>query len=254
MIFYFSGTGNSLAVAKYLEKELAERKIDMALAVRKKNFSYEIEEEERVGFVFPVYFWGLPSIVAYFLNRVCFEKGRKPYLYGVITCGSGIGAADQQMKRILKKRNQKLQAVFPLVMPDNYIVMFQAPTDEEVEKILKKAEKDIVSIAASIKGKEEGSWSKAKGLALSTAMQPLYRNGRKTAKFHAEDTCISCGKCASVCPVRAIRIKDGKPMWVKKQCVFCMACINRCPVQAIQYGNRTLKKGRYEHPCIRGEW
>ena len=254
MIFYFSGTGNSLAAARYLEKELAERKVDITKAVREKKFSYEIGEEESVGFVFPVYFWGLPSIVAYFLHRVCFQEDRKPYLYGVMTCGSSIGRADKQMKTILEKRGHQLKAVFPLVMPDNYVVMFQAPTEEEVEKILKKTEKEIAVISASVKRKEDGRWSKAKGFALSAVMQPLYRNGRKTAKFHAEDTCISCGKCASICPARAIRIEDGKPIWVKKQCIFCMACINRCPVQAIQYGSRTLKKGRYEHPGIKGEW
>lgn len=30
-------------------------------------------------------------------------------------------------------------------------------------------------------------------------------------KFYAEDTCISCGMCATVCPLNNIRIANGKP-------------------------------------------
>ena len=42
--------------------------------------------------------------------------------------------------------------------------------------------------------------------------------------------CISCGKCAAACPVKAISA-DGKST-DKSRCISCMRCVARCPKQA----------------------
>ena len=71
---------------------------------------------------------------------------------------------------------------------------------------------------------------------------------RKTKHFTVEDSCIGCGLCARKCPVSAIRIEDGKPVWVKDECVACLACLHSCPKFSIQYGSRTKGHGQYTHP------
>ncbi|MDD6229911.1 MAG: flavodoxin domain-containing protein, partial [Lactimicrobium massiliense] len=43
---------------------------------------------------------------------------------------------------------------------------------------------------------------------------PAYSKARRTSHFHVEDTCIGCHLCERNCPVQAIQIKDGKPVWV----------------------------------------
>ena len=47
------------------------------------------------------------------------------------------------------------------------------------------------------------------------------------------DECISCGACASECPVEAI--SEGDEIYVidAETCTDCGACVEVCPVEAI---------------------
>ena len=46
------------------------------------------------------------------------------------------------------------------------------------------------------------------------------------------DSCISCGACASECPVEAIAEGDGIYVIDAEKCIDCGACANACPVDA----------------------
>ena len=46
------------------------------------------------------------------------------------------------------------------------------------------------------------------------------------------DDCISCGACASVCPVDAITEGDAKYVIDADACIECGACAGACPVGA----------------------
>ena len=69
----------------------------------------------------------------------------------------------------------------------------------------------------------------------------------KDKAFRATDACISCGKCVEGCPLRNIRLEDGKPQW-GGNCTHCMACINYCPMDAIEYGMASRKRHHYTCP------
>ena len=51
------------------------------------------------------------------------------------------------------------------------------------------------------------------------------------AKVNA-DECTSCGQCADVCPVDAIKIEDVAVVDADT-CTDCGACVDECPVDAI---------------------
>ena len=67
----------------------------------------------------------------------------------------------------------------------------------------------------------------------------------QTGTLNAKTSCISCGQCARLCPVNAITMVNGKPLWTKESCAHCMSCIQNCPVEAIEYGSITQSKKRY---------
>ena len=45
--------------------------------------------------------------------------------------------------------------------------------------------------------------------------------------------CTSCGLCAKTCPVKAIKMKDGKPVIDSEKCISCDKCVGVCPNQVI---------------------
>ena len=51
--------------------------------------------------------------------------------------------------------------------------------------------------------------------------------------YKITDECISCGACASTCPVEAIVEGDGKYDINADTCISCGACSDGCPIGAI---------------------
>ena len=249
MIFYFTGTGNSLYAAQKLRENPQEKFIDIGQTIRSRHFTYEVAPGEKVGFVFPVYYWGLPHIIPWFIKKLNLTGAEPEYTYALITCGNSIGGADQMLRDEMEKAGYRLDTVFTLKMPDNYVLMLDIPSEEEQAAILKDAEAELEKIKDAVSScSPEGYTSGKKEKLLSAMAYPLYRYGRKTKKFYTDDRCIGCGACAKRCPCGAIAMKDGKPTWVKDRCIHCLACINRCG--AIQYGKGTATRSRYVHPVL----
>ena len=47
-------------------------------------------------------------------------------------------------------------------------------------------------------------------------------------------SCIGCGKCAQICPAKAISMKDGKPNINRRICIHCFCCQEFCPKGAMK--------------------
>lgn len=245
MIFYFSGTGNSLYVAHKLLEE-GERLVDMAAARRDEEYTYRIAKGERVGFVFPVYFYTVNDLVREFVNKMELEGAG--YIYAVITCGGGIGGAGSQFNRLLADRGYKLCRLFKHLMPDNAVFYFKLPTLAEQDEKLARSDKQLEEIITAVKAKKCRDISNGH---FDKVMRGVYHKMNSTKDFRVSEDCISCGKCAERCPDNAIEMQEGRPVWVKPKCLRCAACISRCPVQAIEYGKETVGRVRYLNPIFR---
>ena len=67
-IYYFSGTGNSLHVAKELQKRIPETKLTPIVSLLDKDVIKT--SGETVGFIFPVHALTIPIAVKKFLRKI----------------------------------------------------------------------------------------------------------------------------------------------------------------------------------------
>lgn len=247
MILCFSGTGNSLYVAKQISKKTDENVISINEYI-KSGKPYQAKENECFIFVTPTYAWRIPHIVEEFIESIK-QKGNHS-AYFVMTCGGEIGNAEKYIKALCDKTKIEFLGCEGIVMPENYIAMFDAPEKKEAIEIIKKAQPVIEITAHRIsKGERlpENHSSFIDRIYSSMVNDLFYPMFVHAKKFYADDRCVGCGKCAMLCPLNNIELKDGKPVW-QDNCTHCMACICHCPVCAIEYAGKSKNKPRYTCP------
>lgn len=246
MILYFSATGNCKYVATRLAQATGQEMYSIADCIRNGQYDFS---DGTVGIISPAYDWGLPSIVKEFLEKASF---RTDYLYFAATYGTIPGAIGYMANKAIRERT--IDAYYSVRMPDTWTPIFDLSTPEKVAKYTRHTESEIDRMIQGVRERRTNRHLRPRTPAIITKLiaEPLYnKKVRCTSNLHAENTCIGCGLCAKKCPVQAIAMRDGRPVWVKDRCVMCLGCLHRCPKFAIQYGNRTKKHGQYTNPNVK---
>lgn len=254
MILYFSGTGNSKAVALQLGSLLN----DDVMMILDESPARIMFSGEMLGLVFPVYSWGVPPLVLDYLRRLngkFLAQARVKPVYMICVCGDETARAPEMLKRALKEIGLPFSGGWSVQMPNNYVLLpgFDVDSHDVERRKLEAAPEVVKEISRKILAGEweekyvRGNWQFLK----SGIVYPLFKHwGIFPNRWNASDACVSCGKCAAICPMRNIDMKDGKPCW-GKNCVSCLACYHICPRHAVEYGKATLNKGQYFYP---GKW
>lgn len=241
MIYYFSGTGNSEWIAKFLATKTNDEAVDL---VKYKAKRIEISEDtEKIGLVYPIYAFNTPIIVEKFAERLVIPKG--PFVYAIANCASASGGALKKLKAIYP-----YNSAYCLVMPNNYILGCGVDSPKVAEKKVFKATVELIQIAKDINAHREVIDDKCTKLVqrmvspFSESIMKFLYNGAEN--FKANRNCMGCGRCADNCPMDVIKMVAGRPVWnPKANCILCLKCISYCPVNAIDYGTKTVGKARY---------
>ena len=244
MVVYFSGTGNSKFCAKALACGLQDDLLDAGHYIRHQIAADLISGKDWV-FVSPTYAWRLPRIFEAFIRSGSFMGSTNAYF--VMTCGDDIGNAGQYIEALCEEKGLNFRGVYPVVMPENYIAMFEVPTKDEAEAIIAQAQPVLATVASLILSGEAFPCRHihAKDKLKSGSVHDIfYKNFVKARDFYTTDGCVSCGKCAERCVMGNISLENGKPVW-GDVCTHCMACICGCPVEAVEYGKKSIGKTRY---------
>ena len=252
MIFYFSGTGNTRWAAEELARKTGEKLLFIPDEL-KGNCEYELHEDERLGFCFPVHGWQPPHIVRAFIRKATFKVLPTTFVYALVTCGDSIGRTMELLNKDLEKKHLHALSVYSLIMPESYVCLpfMYTDTPEKEHAKIQQAEADLNTISDEILHRQSGIVKTTRGLTPWTFSHVIgaYFNARMITdkKFTVDaDVCIHCGKCENVCPTGDIVMSDGLPQWQHDgSCTNCLSCYHHCPKHAINYGRITRQRGQY---------
>jgi formate hydrogenlyase subunit 6/NADH:ubiquinone oxidoreductase subunit I/flavodoxin len=274
-VYYFSGTGNSLAVARDIAQGLHGKLLPMTLSAGERTLS-----DDTVGVVFPAYMahlYGLPLIVERFIEGI--ENIESKYIFAVCTCGGlenfNALPALKSLARLVRRVGGKVSCSFSIRLPMNTLDYshIPVPVDQDRGRMFGACEMKVPEICRSVARKVRRR--EPLKTVLNWFMTPLYlvlrkvyygelrKNAREPTNstlgfrelvpltdrsISADENCRSCSTCASVCPVGNIEMRDGRPAWLH-HCEMCLACAEWCPNGAIHHGSRAHGK-HYRHPSV----
>lgn len=225
MVFYFTGTGNSLYVAKQLDKQ----QISIPQIIHNTDLTFEADS---IGIVCPIYGHEVPNMVKEFLKRAVFKTD---YFYMVLTYGNIHGGAAELAEKMLSDYGKKADYINTIIMVDNFLPAFDMKEQIAINNT-KKVEQHIAAIKADIDEhkhfkqpvtQEDRNWHQ-KFLDMKDDISP------KGNFYRVTEDCIGCGICTKVCPAGCIHLEEQKAVHTMENCQVCMACIHNCPQNAIQ--------------------
>ncbi|MHC1757753.1 MAG: EFR1 family ferrodoxin [Methanosarcina sp.] len=259
-IYYFSGTGNSLYIAKELQKRTPDT--DLIPIVSLLNKDMVETNAETVGFVFPIHGMTIPIPVKKFLKKLDLKS--TSYIFAIATRAGTQHIAFIEIEKILKKRGKSLNSYFTLNMAcnDPKFKDWRPATNEEIAKLESEVQNRLDSIQKIIINQENSRERDSDFIPASCVLERLISLGMAYAEyegtkdyFYSDSKCKGCGICEKVCLSGKIKMVDKKPVWQRDvKCYLCYACINYCPVHSVQIKSKIYMKSyteeneRYCHP------
>lgn len=252
-ILYFSGTGNSLQVAKDINNEIVDFKLcNISSIIMEKRIKIE---GNMFGIIFPVIYARLPLILERVLEKL--EINKDAYVFAIATYGGAPAEVLIKLRKILKRKDIVLNSGFLIHMPGNNIFAYGASSIKKQNKIFQIEKKKVKKIAHIIRERKDYKCELSKividilidRVFIKTTDKIMKNLNLRDKDFWVNDNCNSCRLCERICPVNNIEINTDKPRW-KHNCEQCAACIQYCPKQAIQWGKKTIKRKRYRNPNI----
>lgn len=225
MVFYFTGTGNSLYIAKQIERE----PLSIPQIMQRECLEFTAE---RIGIVAPVYGHEVPTMVKEFLRKSVFYTN---YFYMILTYGNRHGGAAELAKKLCDECGVSVNYINVILMADNWLPGFDM---DEQKKIDKKVEENMDKILSDL-AKRKNMISEVTDIDRAAHQQFLDRMSQMPADvwqhlLRVTENCVGCGTCEKVCPSSSIHVVDGKAVHIPGNCQTCLACAHACPQKAIQ--------------------
>lgn len=247
VIYYFTGTGNSLAIVRDLAKELQDdvELVPIAKLIQEKSISVN---SDIVGIVYPTWLHSIPPIVEEFAKKLILNNS---YTFGISTYFIKPYNSLFNLNTILNKKGKKLNAGFSIQMPGKYVLLKNLTSSkEQIESSFIIEKNKIKEIAWIIKERKyvgiEGDFDENEKGDMIKYHTDVYKT---VEKFWVTDKCNLCGLCEKICPRGNVSIEGTGVIW-KGNCDICLACLHWCPQGAIQNGEISSTCKRYHHPNI----
>jgi Pyruvate/2-oxoacid:ferredoxin oxidoreductase delta subunit len=247
-IYYFSGTGNSFNVAKWMAGAASIHNIESSVCniatIDRSKVSPESSDTILV-FVSPVHGFNYPPIMLKFIarfpkakNKVILMDTRGGLMFGNISTPGVSGAAFLFSTILLKIKGYSVVGLKSVDLPSNWMSLHPTLSQKAIKKLHEKQKVKVLCFAEKVlSGKN--TYISLLEYAVDVLVAPVaiayYFAGRfffaKT--FYASGNCDNCDVCIKNCPVNAIIKVDNRPFWTYR-CESCMQCMSKCPKKCIE--------------------
>lgn len=253
-MYFFSGTGTSLAAAKEIQKNCNGWDIYHINKVLK-NPGYTTDADE-IGFIYPLYFGTVPDIFMEAVKNMTFTNCK--YSFTIVTSGGGSnGYAIKHLKEILELKGVSLNYGESLGLNSNYIIADYYKSINKQGKALQKAITNFESKLVKISNDIETRKNRIRRASYLAYKIPHLISGDVSKEvynlwdrdYSVTDSCKGCKACEKLCPVDNISIVGDRPVWQGK-CVVCMGCIQSCTQKAIDFQSKCQNKNRFFYPNV----
>ncbi len=247
MIIYFSGTGNSKFLANNLAEHLYDEVVNAGEYISRDKTGNFYSDKPYI-FVAPVYAWRMPRIFDKFIRNSSFGGNKRAYF--ILNCGGEMEDSAKFVRKLAAAKDFEYMGTAEVIMPENYVVMFDVPSDDEIAETIVAARNKVKTLADIVIAGEDIPENKVSfgGKLRSGIVNDLFYIFTVSARpFRVTDACVGCGKCAEVCMLNNVHFAESKPIW-GTDCIHCMACLHNCPTEAIEYGRSSVGRRRYTCP------
>lgn len=268
-IYYFSGTGNSLFVARELQKKVPDSAIIPIVSLLNKDVIQT--NGKTIGIIFPCHALTIPIAVKRFIKKIDVQSAE--YIFAIATRYGTEFRGFNIIEKLLKKKNKHLNSQFILNMchneaprsQKNYIVPSKSDVLQIESTVLQKIDQisNVIKAQSSFIEKDENVIIKSSSnptigfliekFVVSAMNFSEYIGG--VNYFYHDNKCNGCGICEKVCLSKKIIITEKEPVWQRNVlCYMCYACLNYCPQKSVQVDNipgvksYTTENDRYPHP------
>jgi len=232
--FVFSGTGNTLMIAREVWKSLLAKGWELGFHRIEITSHIEIPEDGMVGLAFPTAYCSTYPLVLDLISRLPEGGGRKIFM--VTTAAGMTSGSEGKFRRMVEAKGYVPVGSLAVMMPSNYNNK-ALPADKNRKKIAAGLEKARDFADRLTSGKAE--WRR--GIPLLPSMWHWFvTSGKALRLFYKtfpiqvdKDVCVKCMRCVDNCPVGAILVESDVPVIHPEQCQSCQRCVAFCPVHAI---------------------
>lgn len=231
IVYYFSGTGNSLRTARIIAREIGGAKL---VSVRSNPEEFPAAEADVIGFVCPAYEWNVPTPIEKFVEQLSINPDA--YIFMISTYIAVHGKSFETIEKVLHAKGAHLSYGKSLRCVASQCTAYEPFPPQRF--MVPHSEKGAEKIGKEIAQARKRAYPKMSPISrrlYSKMMTPFINVEHEYDKgFYPSDACIGCEVCRKVCPTNNISFENSHPVWNHK-CVGCMACVVYCPKKAIQF-------------------